>query len=83
MKEIYTNISPQLKQDIKRIHQTFLHDCFHRLKQVLDTVKSKSNQTIHQNRIHSLIRLLVVLREYLSECDASYHKDRAFLPMSR
>ncbi len=83
IKEIYTNIRPQSKQDIQRIHQTFLKECFQRLKQVYDTVKLKSNHTIHQYRINSLIRILVVLREYLSECDYSYHKERSILPMSR
>ncbi len=83
IKEIYTNISPQLKHEIKRIHQTFIQDCFHRLKQVFDLIKSKSNQTTRQNRINSLIRILVVLREYLAECDYSYHRERSILPMSR
>jgi ubiquitin carboxyl-terminal hydrolase 9/24 len=83
IKEIYTNISPQLKHDIKRIHQAFIHECFQRLKQIYDTIKLKSNQTTYQHRINSLIRILVVLREYLSECDYSYHKERSILPMSR
>ena len=83
IKEIYTNISPQLKHDIKRIHQAFIQDCFQRLRQVYDALKSKSNPTIRQNRMNSLIRILTVLREYLSECDYSYHRDRAILPMSR
>lgn len=68
---------------MKRIHQTFLHDCFHRLKQIYDQIKTKLNSSTYQYRINSLIRILIVLREYLSECDYSYHKERSVLPMSR
>jgi ubiquitin carboxyl-terminal hydrolase 9/24 len=63
MREIYTNISPQLKADAKRIHESFISDC--------------------QHKLNSLIRILIVLREYLAECDNSYHKERTILPMSR
>lgn len=83
MREIYTNISPQLKPEIKRIHQTFLEDTFRRLKQAFDSAKAKSSQSNRSNRINSLLRLLVMLKEYLSDCDTSYHKDRMLLPMSR
>lgn len=83
MKEIYTNLSPQLKSDARRVHQGFLQDCFQRLKQAVDAMKSKSNATKHQNRINALVSLLTVLKEYLAECDASYHKERGNLPMFR
>jgi ubiquitin carboxyl-terminal hydrolase 9/24 len=83
IKEVYTNISPQLKNDIKRIHQTFIHECFQRLRTVYDSIKTKSNQTAYQHKLNMIIRLLIVLREYLAECDYSYHKERGILPMSR
>lgn len=85
MKEIYTNISPQLKHDARRIHQGFLQDCFQRLNTAVDAMKSKSksNAIKQQNRINALVSLLTVLKEYLAECDASYHKDRVNLPMFR
>ena len=79
IKEIYTNISPQLKTEVKRIHQTFMEECFSRLKHVYGQIKNKSTP----QRIVALIRLLTVLREYLAECDYSYHKDRNVLPMAR
>ncbi|CAF0890240.1 unnamed protein product [Adineta ricciae] len=79
IKEIYTNISPQLKTEVKRIHQTFMGECFSRLKHVYGQIKSKSTP----QGIVALIRLLTVLREYLAECDYSYHKDRNVLPMAR
>ncbi len=83
IREIYTNISPQLKSDIKRIHQTFIQECFQRFKLVYDQIKSKPNPATYQQRLNVLIRILVVLREYLAECDYSYHKERGILPMSR
>ncbi|CAF4578092.1 unnamed protein product, partial [Rotaria sp. Silwood2] len=83
IKEIYTNISLSLKNDIKRIHQTFIQECFKRLQHVNEMIKTKTNQTTHQHRLNALIRILIVLREYLSECDYSYHKDRSIVPMSR
>jgi ubiquitin carboxyl-terminal hydrolase 9/24 len=87
IKEIYTNISPQLKVNIKRIHQTFINECFQRLKRVYETIKSinkkKDTKGLYQQKLNTLIRILVVLREYLAECDNSYHKERTVLPMSR
>jgi ubiquitin carboxyl-terminal hydrolase 9/24 len=87
MREIYTNISPQLKTDVKRIHESFISDCFERLRPVYDSVKlmysQKDFKQEYQHKLNSLIRILIVLREYLSECDNSYHKERSILPMSR
>ena len=87
MREIYTNISPQLKTDVKRIHESFISECFERLRPVFDSVKFMSTQhdatTVYQYKLNALIRIMIVLREYLAECDHSYHKERTFLPMSR
>jgi ubiquitin carboxyl-terminal hydrolase 9/24 len=82
MREIYTNISPQLKTDVKRIHESFISDCFERLRPVYDSVKLMYTQQ-YQHKLNSLIRILIVLREYLAECDNSYHKERSILPTSR
>lgn len=87
MREIYTNISPQLKNDVKRVHESFISDCFDRLRPVYDSVKlmqtHKDAQQAFQHKLNSLIRILIVLREYLAECDNSYHKERSTLPTSR
>jgi ubiquitin carboxyl-terminal hydrolase 9/24 len=87
MREIYTNISPQLKADAKRIHESFISDCFDRLRPVYDSVKlmlaQQDSKQVYQHKLNSLIRILIVLREYLAECDNSYHKERTILPMSR
>ncbi|CAF3941595.1 unnamed protein product, partial [Rotaria sp. Silwood2] len=87
MREIYTNISPQLKTDVKRIHESFISDCFERLRPVYDSVKlmysHQDSKQAYQHKLNSLIRILIVVREYLAECDNSYHKERSFLPMSR
>ena len=87
MREIYTNISPQLKTDVKRIHESFISDCFERLRPVYDSVKlmhtQQDSKQEYQPKLNSLIRILIVLREYLAECDNSYHKERSILPMAR
>ena len=83
IKEIYTNISSQLKHDTKRIHQTFINECFKRLRTVYDNIKLNNNQISSELGVNTLIRILIVLREYLAECDYFYHKERSILPMSR
>ncbi|CAF3335952.1 unnamed protein product [Rotaria socialis] len=87
MREIYTNISPQLKADVKRIHESFISDCFDRLRPIYDSVKlmytHQDTKQEYHHKLNSLIRILIVLREYLAECDNSYHKERTILPMSR
>jgi len=87
IREIYTNISPQLKTDVKRIHESFISDCFERLRPVYDSmkvlIKQEHSKDEYQQKINSLIRILTVVREYLAECDNSYHKERSILPMSR
>ena len=87
IKEIYTNISTHLKSDVKRVHESFLSDCFERLRPVYDSVKlmysQQDSKQAYQHKLNSLIRILFVLREYLAECDNSYHRERSILPMSR
>jgi ubiquitin carboxyl-terminal hydrolase 9/24 len=87
MREIYTNISPQLKADVKRIHDSFISECFERLRPAYDSVKLMNTRddshAAYQYKSNALIRILIVLREYLAECDHSYHKERTYLPMSR
>ncbi|CAF1048629.1 unnamed protein product, partial [Didymodactylos carnosus] len=87
IKEIYTNISPQLKKEHKRIHETFISECFERLRTLYDSIKAMNKEHdskhVFNHKINSLIRILIVLREYMLECDNSYHKERLVLPMSR
>ena len=87
MREIYTNISPQFKTDVKRVHESFISECFERLRPVYDSLKLMNTQddskAAYQCKLNALIRILIVLREYLAECDNSYHKERTHLPMSR
>ena len=87
IREIYTNISPQLKTDVKRIHESFLTECFERLRPIYDSLTmmntNDDSPSVYQYKLNALIRILIVLREYLAECDHSYHKERTYLPMSR
>jgi ubiquitin carboxyl-terminal hydrolase 9/24 len=81
IKEIYTNLSPPSKQEGKRIHESFIADCYQRLKQVYEKLQSTENSS--EAKLNMLIRILIVLHVYLAECDYAFHKERAFLPMAR
>ena len=87
IKEIFTNINPPSKADVKHIHEAFLADCFQRLRHVDASLQTASKQSdsnaAYEQQVTSLIRILIVLREYVAECDNAYHKDRSILPMSR
>lgn len=69
------------------IHEDFIQTCFDRLKAsygmlcVLDSEKDTINCT--KQEAIQMIRVLTVLREYISECDSDYHGERIILPLSR
>ena len=83
IKEIYTNLSPPSKQEGKRIHESFIADCYQRLKQVYDKIPTPEKKTNAEAKTNMLIRILIVLHVYLAECDYAYHKERIYLPMAR
>lgn len=49
---------------------------------VLDSDKDNIFTCARQEAIR-IVRILTVLREYISECDSDYHEERMILPMSR
>jgi len=79
IKEIYTKLSPPNRNDVRRIHESFINDCYQRLKTVYESIQND----VHQHKFNVLTRILFVFREYLSECDLAFHKDRMLLPMFR
>ena len=88
IKEIYTKLSPPSRSDVKRIHESFINDCYQRLKGVVESIQSSAQQPDEQpnplqQKFNVLTRILFVFREYLSECDLAFHKDRSSLPMFR
>ena len=75
IKETYTNIDGSCKQETKNMHQAFLTDYYDRLVEIY---QNRSPETINQ-----LIRILIVLREYILECDHNFKKERVRLPSFR
>ena len=87
LKEIFTNLGPQLTGNSVEIHDDFIQDCNHRLRAAYDTISALDRDEDSVARIHQeayrMVRVLTVLREYVSECDDSYGEERAILPLSR
>nr|CAC38831.1 putative ubiquitin-specific protease [Mus musculus] len=88
LKEIYTSLGPKLQANQVVIHEDFIQSCFDRLKAsydtlcVLDSEKDNIFSCARQEAIR-MVRILTVLREYISEYDSDYHEERMILPMSR
>uniref|UniRef100_A0A8C4ME89 USP domain-containing protein n=1 Tax=Equus asinus asinus TaxID=83772 RepID=A0A8C4ME89_EQUAS len=87
LKEIYTNLGPRLRVNQVAIHEDFIQSCFDRLKASYDTLcvldGDKDSINCARQEAVRMVRVLTVLREYISECDSDYHEERTILPMSR
>lgn len=68
------------------IHEDFIQTCFDRLKASYDMCvlhSDKGNTGCTRQEAILMVRVLTVLREYISEYDGDYHGERIILPMSR
>lgn len=69
------------------IHEDFIQSCFDRLKASYDMLcvldSDKDNISCTRKEAIQMVRVLTVLREYISECDSDYHGERIILPLSR
>ncbi|KAI2660738.1 putative ubiquitin carboxyl-terminal hydrolase FAF-X [Labeo rohita] len=69
------------------IHEDFIQSCFDRLKASYDTLcvldGDKDSINCARQEAIRMVRVLTVLREYITECDSDYHEERTILPMSR
>nr|XP_033805269.1 probable ubiquitin carboxyl-terminal hydrolase FAF-X isoform X2 [Geotrypetes seraphini] len=87
LKEIYTNLGPRLQVNQVEIHEDFIQSCFDRLKASYDTLcvldGDKDSINCARQEAIRMVRVLTVLREYITECDSDYHEERTILPMSR
>ncbi|XP_076857713.1 ubiquitin carboxyl-terminal hydrolase 9X isoform X10 [Brachyhypopomus gauderio] len=87
LKEIYTNLGPKLQANQVEIHEDFIQSCFDRLKASYDTLcvldGDKDSINCARQEAIRMVRVLTVLREYITECDSEYHEERTILPMSR
>ena len=92
LKETFTNLGPRLLSQQIDIHEDFISSCMDRLKASFDTVSvlQKSGDGVKagdQNKMEvevlRLCRVLHVLHEYVSECDAEYQEERSYIPLFR
>ncbi|CAH7488181.1 probable ubiquitin carboxyl-terminal hydrolase FAF-X [Phodopus roborovskii] len=87
LKEVYTNLGPRLQANKVAIHEDFIQSCFDRLKASYDILcvldSNKDRISCARQEATRMVRILTVLREYISECDRDYHGERIILPMSR
>uniref|UniRef100_UPI00358FF293 ubiquitin carboxyl-terminal hydrolase 9X-like n=1 Tax=Myxine glutinosa TaxID=7769 RepID=UPI00358FF293 len=87
LKEIYTNLGPRLQTSQVEIHEGFVRSCVERLTASRDALHllegdKASAPTVRQEALR-MVRVLTVLREYVTECDGDYHDERTILPMGR
>ncbi len=90
LKDIYIHLGPQLKSEQCAIHADLISNCMDRLRVSHDNLtilvknKSDKNDELKYNQeITQILRVMIVLREYLNEFDANYLCERVFPPLSR
>ncbi|XP_052826881.1 probable ubiquitin carboxyl-terminal hydrolase FAF-X, partial [Octopus bimaculoides] len=87
LKEIFTNLGPQLQQNHVDIHEDFIQTCIDRLKPSYDIVRVLEDDKESKNRVMQeamrMVRVLTVLKEYVAECDEAYGEERSILPLGR
>merc|ERR1719232_1189133 len=93
LKETFTNLGPRLLSQQVEIHEDFISSCMDRLKASFDTVsvlqagdggnKAGQDKSRMEVEVLRLCRVLTVLHEYVSECDAEYQEERSCIPLYR
>lgn len=95
LKEVSTNLGPRLLQTQLEFHETFITECFDRLRAHYDTVmalqKSENEKGFDLNQLQNRIRgeavkmcrVMRVLHEYISEYDSGFVGERKILPLHR
>ncbi|XP_066267004.1 ubiquitin carboxyl-terminal hydrolase 9X-like isoform X4 [Branchiostoma lanceolatum] len=87
LRETYTNLGPRLQTNQVDIHVDFIQSCFDRLKAAYDTIcileNDKDSLEDIRTEVTRMIRVLSVLREYISEYDNDFTEERTILPMAR
>lgn len=99
LKDIYIHLGPQLKSEQCAIHADLISNCMERLRVSYDNLsvlcgqhEEASKKPDEQRRVDEakatqeitqILRVLIVLREYLSEFDNNYLCERIFPPLAR
>lgn len=96
LKEVNTNLGPRLQASVLAFHETYITECLDRLKGHYDTVtilskvyldgkEEREDQMANKIRVEAvkMCRVMMVLQEYLNECDAAFPGERKILPLHR
>ena len=97
LKDIYIHLGPQLKAEQSAIHADLISSCMDRLrvshdnltilnkhcKNVLDNDNEENDEIRSNQEITQILRVMIVLREYLNEFDANYLYERFYPPLFR
>lgn len=95
LKDVNTNLGPQLQSQLVKFHENYVSECLDRLRAHYDTItilSSSSGDTdedpvLASKRLQAeavkLCRVMKVLQEYISECDNDFNGERKILPLQR
>ncbi|KAK3589909.1 hypothetical protein CHS0354_034922 [Potamilus streckersoni] len=87
LKDVFTNLGPRLQQKQVEIHEDFIQSCVDRLEALYDSVSILEKEKDSPKRVIQecirMIRVLTVLKEYVSKFDEIYGNERSILPLSR
>jgi ubiquitin carboxyl-terminal hydrolase 9/24 len=99
LKHIYIHLGPQLKNEQSAIHVDLISNCMDRLKVSYDTLTILTNEQSNLNpidaeqtrrdemkksqEIKQILRVMIVLREYIHEFDANFLYERVHPPLFR
>lgn len=99
LKEVSTALGPRLQANIATFHENFIIECCDRLKAHHDNImvltETIQGDNIQDNNDESkdikmrhveaekMCRVIIMLLEYIKECDRSFSGERVVLPLSR
>ncbi|XP_026291782.1 probable ubiquitin carboxyl-terminal hydrolase FAF-X isoform X3 [Frankliniella occidentalis] len=95
LKDVNTNLGPQLQSQLVKFHESYVSECLCRLRAHYDTITILSSSSgdsdedpiLARKRLQGeavkLCRVMKVLQEYISECDNDFNGERKILPLQR
>ena len=90
LKDIYIHLGPALKAEQTAIHADLIANCMERLRVSHDnlTILNKDNgvegdEARARQEVTQILRVMIVLREYINEFDTNYLYERFYPPLFR
>lgn len=96
LKHTYINLGPALKQEQRAIHADLISNCMDRLRVSYDNLSILTKQNVDcdeqqkklddikiSQEITQVLRVMIVLREYINEFDSTYFYERLHAPFYR